>query len=170
MNKTLRNIITTICILLIVWFIGYFLLGDFISLEFANYSISSLFPKILTFAAAVSVYVLFLLMIKRDKGWSFMNIMKFVFGIIVGLIPLCAFEYYSLTNCADWKVEKTDKKVLFQSVTSASETIKLIEYNCPDNNMKSLKVRRIMTASPLFILNSPIDTLKISDKEWKKIK
>ena len=169
MNKTLRNIILIICTIFILWFIGYFLVGDFINLEFANHQFSHLFPKILTFLAAVSIYVLFLLSIKKENGWSFLNIMKFVLGIIIGLLPLCAFEYYNLSNCADWKLEKQDKKVLYQSKSSTSETIKLVEIICEKNKSKSLQVKRIMQITPLFITSSSIDTTKISTNSWKKL-
>ncbi len=169
MNKTLRYIITTICIIFILWFLGYFLIGDFISLEFANNQVSIVFPKVLTFLAGVSIYVLFLLTIKKENGWSFLNIMKFILGIIIGLIPLCAFEYYSLSKCSDWKLEKKVKKTLYQSKSSASETIKLMEFHCPENNSKTVKVKRVMEITPLFITTSEIDTAKISDKVWKKL-
>ncbi|MEG0187450.1 hypothetical protein [Algoriella sp.] len=169
MNKTLRYIITTSCIIFILWFIGYFLIGDFISLEFSNYEVSQLFPKILTFLAAVSIYVLFLLSIKKNEGWSFSNVMKFVLGIIVGLIPLFTFEYYSMNDCADWKIEKINKKTLYQSKSSTSETIKLVEIICEENKSKSLQVKRIMQITPLFITSSSIDTTKISTNSWKKL-
>lgn len=169
MNKTLRYIILTSCIIFILWFIGYFLIGDFISLEFSNYQVSKIFPKVLTFLAAVSIYVLFLLSIKKNEGWSFSNIMKFVLGIIIGLIPLFTFEYYSINDCADWKIDKTTKKVLFQSKTSASETIKLIEINCPESKSKTLKVKRVVAITPLFNTSSTIDTAKISTNSWKKL-
>ena len=169
MNKTLRNIILIICTIFILWFIGYFLVSDFINLEFANHQFSHLFPKILTFLAAVSIYVLFLLSIKKGNGWSFLNIMKFVLGIIIGLLPLCAFEYYNLSNCADWKLEKQDKKVLYQSKSSTSETIKLVEITCPEKNTKTVQVKRVMEITPLFITTSPIDTIKVSEKVWKKL-
>ena len=169
MNKTLRNIILIICTIFILWFIGYFLIGDFISLEFSNYEVSQLFPKILTFLAAVSIYVLFLLSIKKNEGWSFSNVMKVVLGIIVGLIPLFTFEYYSMNDCTDWKIEKINKKTLYQSKSSTSETIKLVEIICEENKSKSLQVKRIMQITPLFITSSSIDTTKISTNSWKKL-
>ncbi|GEM52193.1 hypothetical protein HX001_12185 [Empedobacter brevis] len=169
MNKTLRNIILIICTIFIIWFIGYFLIGDFISLEFANQQFSKLFPKILTFVAAVSIYIIFLVSIKKKEGWSFMNIMKFVFGIIIGLIPLLTFEYFSIGSCTDWKIDKKIKKTLYQSNSSNAETIVLLETYCPESNLKTTQVKRVVKITPLFITTSDIDISKISDKSWKKL-
>lgn len=169
MNKRLRNITIIISIVFIVWFLLYFLIGNFINLEFSNSDFSKIFPKILTFLASVSVYVLFLISIEKGKGWSFFNVMKFVLGIVVAFIPLVTFEYFSIDNCATWKVSKHDKKTIYQSVSSASETIRLIEIDCPAANRKTLKVNRVMQVTPMFRTVSEIDTLKISDKNWKKL-
>ncbi|WP_413532703.1 hypothetical protein [Empedobacter brevis] len=169
MNKTLRNIILIICTIFIIWFIGYFTIGDFIKLEFVNNHFSKLFPKILTFAAAVSIYTLFLLSIKKQHGWSFMNVMKFIFGIIIGLLPLLTFEYCSIGSCTSWKVDKTIKKTLYVSNSSDSEKIVLIETFCPESNLKTTQVKRIMEITPLFITTSEIDLNKISTKSWKKL-
>lgn len=169
MNKRFLNITIVISIIFIVWFLLYFLIGNFISLEFSNSNFSSLFPKILTFIASVSVYILFLVSIKKENGWSFFNVMKFVLGIVVAFIPLLVFEYFSIDSCASWKVNKSDKKIIYQSVSSASETIRLIEVDCPTANRKTLEVKRVMKITPLFITSSEIDTLKISDKNWKKL-
>jgi hypothetical protein len=169
MNKTLRNIILIICTIFIIWFIGYFLIGDFISLEFANHDFAKLFPKLLTFAAAVSIYVLFLLSIKKKNGWSFMNVMKFIFGIIFGFLPLLTFEYYSIGSCTNWKIDKKIQKTLYKSNSSDSEKIVLIETFCPESNLKTTQVKRIVEITPLFITTSEIDLNKISDKSWKKL-
>lgn len=169
MNKILRNIILIICTIFIIWFIGYFLLGDFISLEFANHDFAKTFPKFLTFIAAVSVYVLFLLSIKKKDGWSFMNIMKFIFGIIFGFLPLLTFEYYSIGSCTNWKIDKTIKETLYKSNTSDSEKIVLFETFCPESNVKTTQVKRIVEITPLFITISDFDISKISDKSWKKL-
>lgn len=90
-------------------------------------------------------------------------------GIVVAFIPLLVFEYFSIDSCASWKVNKSDKKIIYQSVSSTKETIRLIEVNCPTANRKTLEVKRVMKITPLFITSSEIDTLKISDKNWKKL-
>jgi len=169
MNNRIRYITIIISILFIAWFLLYFLIGNSISLEFSNTNFSKLFPKILTFLASVSVYVLFLLSIKKSSGWSLFNVMKFVLGIVVALLPLLAFEYFSIDSCPTWKMNKKDKKIIYQSVSSTSETIRLVEIDCPSANKKTLKTKRVMQITPLFITSSEIDTLKISDKNWKKL-
>lgn len=169
MNKTLRNIILIICTIFILWFIGYFLIGDFISLEFANHEFAKLFPKILTFATAVSIYILFLLSIKKKSGWSFMNVMKFILGIIFSLLPLLAFEYYNIGSCTNWKVDKKIKETLYKSNSSDSEKIVLFETFCPESNLRTTQIKRIVEITPLFITTSDFDVSKISDKSWKKL-
>ncbi|WP_313579459.1 hypothetical protein [Chishuiella sp.] len=169
MNKTLRNIILSISIFFILWFIIYFYLGEYIDLEFSNPNFSKTFPKILTFLCAVSIYTLFLISIRRAYGWSFLNILKFIVGILFSLIPIFLFEFFSLSKCANWKIDKSYKKTLYESKISSSESIKLIELECKETNTISRKVERIMQITPLFISTSKIDTLKISDKNWKKL-
>ncbi|WP_313374880.1 hypothetical protein [Chishuiella sp.] len=169
MNKTLRNIILSLAIFFILWFIIYFFLGEYIDLEFADYNYTKAFPKVLTFLCAVSIYTLFLIPIKKSKGWSFLNILLFFVGILFSLIPIFLFQFFSLNKCANWKLDKRDKKTLYQSKMSSSETIKLIEFNCKEANKKNIKVKRVVEITPLFISSSDIDTLKISDKNWKKL-
>lgn len=169
MNKTLRNIILSISVFFILWFIIYFFIGEYIDLEFSNPIFSKTFPKILTFLCAVSIYTLFLISIRRAYGWSFLNILQFFMGILFSLIPIFLFQFFSLNKCANWKVDKIYKKTLYQSKISSSETIKLIEVNCTEARKKSIKVERIVQITPLFISSSKIDTLKISNKNWMKL-
>ncbi len=140
-----------------------------LSLEFTNQQFAHLFPKILTFSAAASIYFLFLLSIKLKDGWSWINITKFCLGLIIGLIPLATFEYYNLSQCSSWKTTTKVKKTLYQSNSSSSEKIKLIEVECPETKSKVLKVKRIVDITPLFHTSSTIDTTKISTNSWKKL-
>lgn len=98
-----------------------------------------------------------------------MNIMKFIFGIIFGFLPLLTFEYYSIGSCTNWKIDKTIKETLYKSNTSDSEKIVLFETFCPESNVKTTQVKRIVEITPLFITTSDFDISKISDKSWKKL-
>lgn len=170
MNRSLRLTLKTTFILIIVWFISYFVFGEHISLEFSDYRFAQIFPKILTFATGASIYFLFLLTIKKADGWNLKNILKFVFGIIIGFIPFLLFKYYSsVGNCQNWEVSKKVKTTLYQSVSSSSETIKLIETYCLEMDSRDEKTYRIMAITPFLNTISPIDTTKINDKQWKKV-
>ncbi|MBS7333125.1 MAG: hypothetical protein KIG88_05980 [Weeksellaceae bacterium] len=171
MNRSLRLTLKTTFILIIVWFISYFVFGEHVSLEFSDYNFALIFPKILTFATGASIYFLFLLSIKKADGWNIKNILKFVFGIIIGIIPFFLFKYYSsVGNCQNWEVTKKVKSTLYESVSSSSETIKLIETYCLEMDLREEKTYRVMAITPIFNTISPIDTLKINDTNWKKIK
>jgi hypothetical protein len=170
MNKYLLTFLKTIFYLTICWFVGYFIFGENISVEFSDYSFTLLFPKILTFATGASIYFLFLLNIKKSEGFKTLNIIKFSLGIILGVLPFFLFKYYaSVDNCQNWEVNKKVKSTLFISTTS-NESIKLIEVYCPELNTTELKTYRIMQISPFFNTVYPVDTLKIKRDYWKKVK
>lgn len=171
MNTSLRFILKTTFTLIIVWFISYFVFGEYISLEFADYTFAQQFPKILTFATGASIYFLFMLSIKKSDGWNAFNIIKFVLGIVLGFIPFFLFKYYSsVANCQSWEVFKKEKAILYESVSSSSEKIKLIETFCPEMDSRVEKTYRVMSITPLFNTISEIDTTKIKDNNWKEIK
>lgn len=171
MNTSIRLILKTTFILIIVWFISYFVFGEYISLEFADYKFAQQFPKILTFATGASIYFLFLLAIKKSEGWSIMNILKFIFGLIIGIIPFFLFKYYSsVENCQSWEVSRKEKAILYESVSSTSEKIKLIETFCPEMDSRVEKTYRVMSITPLFNTISEVDTAKLKDSSWKKFK
>lgn len=171
MNRSLRLTLKTTFILIIVWFISYFVFGEYISLEFSDYSFAQIFPKILTFATGASIYFLFLLSIKKSDGWNLKNILKVVFGILIGIIPFLLFKYYSsVGNCQNWEINKKVKSTLYQSVSSSSETVKSIETYCLEMDLREEKTYRVMAITPFFNTISPIDTLKINETNWKKVK
>ena len=171
MNRNLLLTLKTIFTIIILWFIGYFVFGENISLEFANYNFAQLFPKILTFAAGASIYFLFLLNIKKEDGWRYPNILKAVAGILFGFVPFILFKYYSsVGNCQNWEVFKQEKNVLFESVSSESEKIKSIQIYCPEMDQTTEKTYRVMAITPLFNTISEVDTVKIKRSNWKKIK
>lgn len=171
MNKNLQLTFKTIFTIIILWFIGYFVFGENISLEFADYNFAQLFPKILTFAAGASIYFLFLLNIKKEDGWGIPNILKGIAGVIFGFVPFILFKYYSsVGNCQNWEVFKQEKNVLFESVSSQSETIKTIQIYCPEMNQTTEKTYRVMAITPIFNTISEVDTVKIKRNHWKKIK
>lgn len=171
MNIPLKLILKTAFILIIIWFISYFVFGEYISLEFADYQFAQIFPKILTFSAGASIYFLFMLAIKKSEGWRWLNILKFILGILIGILPFFLFKYYSsVANCQSWEVYKKEKAVLYESVTSSSEKIKLIETFCPEMDLRQEKTYRVMSITPLFNTISEIDTATIKNQNWKKIR
>ncbi len=170
MNKYLLTFLKTIFYLIIGWFLGYFIFGENISVEFSDYQFAQLFPKILTFATGVSIYFLFLLSIKKSDLFSTSNILKFIFGVILGLLPFLLFKYYSsVDNCQNWEVDKRVKSTLYLSTTS-NESIKLIETYCPEMKQTEVKTYRVLQISPIFNTIYPVDTTKIKRDYWKKMK
>lgn len=171
MNRKLITALKTLLYLILVWFIIYFVFGEQISLEFSDYQFAKIFPKILTFAAGASIYLLILLSIKKSKGWSIVNILKFIAGIIFAFIPFLLFKYYSsVANCQDWEITKKNVKTLFVSTSSNSEKIKTIETYCQEMDELETKNYRVMEITPIFNIVSEIDTAKINQKDWKKFK
>lgn len=169
MNSYLSTFLKTIFYIIIVWFLGYFIFGENITVEFSDYQFAQLFPKILTFATGASIYFLFLLSIKISNGFSILNVTKFILGIILGLFPFFLLKYYSaVDNCQNWEVSKKVKTTLYYSTYSSNESIKLIETYCPDLKLKEEKTYRIMQISPFFNTIYPIDTVKIRRDNWKK--
>lgn len=170
MNHYLLTTLKTVFYLIIVWFIGYFVFGENVSIEFSNYQFAKFFPKVLTFAAGASIYFLFLISIKPSDKFSLSNILKFTFGIIIAIIPFLLFKYYSsVGNCQNWEVSKKIVKTHFISTSSASETIKSVETYCLEMDKKDIKTYRIVSFTPIFNTITPIDTTKINSKNWKKV-
>lgn len=170
MNKTLLISLRILFWIIIIWFIGYFVFGEYIAIEFSDYTFAQHFPKYLTFAAGASIYFLFLLSIRLKDKWNWKNILKFLAGIGIGFMPFVLFKYYSsVGNCQNWEVIKTNKKTLFQSITSESETIQLIEIECPEMEIKEEKIYRVMHLTPVFNVKSEIDTTKLKFNHWKNI-
>lgn len=171
MNRKLITTLKTILYLILIWFIIYFVFGEQISLEFSDYHFAQIFPKILTFSAGASIYLLILLTIKKSKGWSFINILKFFAGIMFAIIPFILFKYYSsVANCQEWEITKKNVKTLFVSTSSNSEKIKTIETYCQEMDKLDVKNYRVMEITPFFNVVSEIDTAKINKKDWKKFK
>ena len=75
----------------------------------------------------------------------------------------------NIGSCTNWKIDKKIQKTLYKSNSSDSEKIVLIETFCPESNLKTTQVKRIVEITPLFITTSEIDLNKISDKSWKKL-
>lgn len=170
MNKTLRITLRIIFWLIILWFIGYFVFGEFIALEFSDYKFAQYFPNYLTFATGVSIYFLFLLSIQLKDKFNWKNCLKFLAGIVIGFIPFVLFKYYSsVGNCQNWEISKEIKKTVYQSITSDSEKIQLIETYCPELNTKEVKAYRVMSITPVFNTKSEIDTTKLKFNHWKNI-
>lgn len=171
MNQKLKITLKTILYLILVWFIIYFVFGEQISLEFADYQFAHIFPKILTFAAGASIYLLILLTIKKSKGWSIVNILKFIAGIIFAFVPFLLFKYYSsVANCQDWEITKKNIATLYVSTTSNSEKIKSVETYCQEMDQLEVKSYRVAELTPLFNVVWEIDTANISPEKWKKLK
>ncbi|MGB7498746.1 MAG: hypothetical protein WA897_02515, partial [Moheibacter sp.] len=63
-------VLRILCGLFLIWYVLYFLFGDRLALRFSNREFASVFTQILVFAAAVSVYGLFILYIRSNqKKW-----------------------------------------------------------------------------------------------------
>ena len=170
MNKSILITLQTIFTIIIMWFIGYFVFGENISIEFANYEFAKQFPKILTFCTGASIYFLFMLSIKKADKWNYKNVIKFVLGIGCAIVPFILFKYYtSIGNCQNWEVSRRVVKTLYQSKSSTSETVKAIETICPEMESKKVDTYRVMALTPLFNTISPIDTTKIRENNWKKL-
>lgn len=170
MNPTLRLCLKFIFYTIILWFLAYFLLGNYISLEFSNYQFALLFPKILTFATAVSIYGLLVLTIRSESGWSFGNIMKFMSGVILAFIPFVIFEYLSLDRCNFWETTKTYKGTLYHSKNSSAEKIVIIESVCKGSENVIRETKHTVGITPIFNTSSPIDTSKIKLSNWNEFK
>ena len=170
MNSILKNILKTILTLNLIWFIGYFVFGEHISLEFSNYEFAKLFPKLITFTAGASIYLLVLLTIKKENGFSIKNILKFIVGILLAFAPFILFKYYSsVANCQDWEVRKKNVSTLFISKTSTKESIKTIDIYCQELNKLETKNFKVTELTSLFNIVTEIDTAKLEKKDWKKI-
>jgi len=169
MNSNLLITLKTIFYIIIIWFIGYFVFGENISIEFSDYYFAQRFPNILTFAAGTSIYFLFLLSIKKADGFNLNNILKFAFGIIIGILPFFLLKYYSsVDNCQNWEIQKKIIKTHYISTSSSNESIKSIETYCYEMNKKEVKTYRVMKLTPLFNTITPIDTAKINNRNWRK--
>ncbi len=170
MNRTFLLCLKFIFYTIILWFIVYFLAGDYISLEFANYKFALVFPRILTFATAASIYCLIVLKIKSEDGWNFSNIMKFIFGILLAFIPFIIFEYLSLARCNFWETTKTYKGTLYHSKNSDAEKIIVVESVCKNTQTVRRETKRVVSLTPLFNTVSSIDTATIKSGNWNEFK
>ena len=167
MNKVFLvffNIIRLFCALIIIWFVAYFLFGERFSITFTHRGLAEYLPQILTFGAAVSVYLLFILSIKSSrKKWQ--NILLFFSGLILSAIPLFAYHAYFQYQCDFWNREIKSSKIIYVNSLNKSETVKAIQSQCK-NELKTDTVYAKEFPKFYFEIQHPVKIEQSDSAKW----
>lgn len=172
MNKFYRfakRFLQVLSIAIIVWFCAYFLYGDQISLTFTDRKFASYFPQILVFLTAASIYGLFILGIKSKRNqWG--NLLLFVGGLILALLPFIAYHGYFQYQCGFWNEELKKGKVLYSSEVSINEKIQIIHTNCKGKSEIKTDTVHIKKITPYFELINEVKLYPSEKSNWEKVK
>ena len=164
--RILIHILKFFCLVFIAWFAVYFLLGDRFSIYFTDRVFASWFPQILVFLAAASLYGIFILEIKSSrKRWE--NILLFIGGFLIALIPFLAYHGYFQYQCNFWNQEIKNEKALYINKLNKTESVKIIKSVCKvdESEMKSDTVFS-KKLTPYFELNDEVKIQKAEKSDW----
>lgn len=167
--RFLKKFLLFLSMAIIVWFCVYFLYGDRISLTFTDRTFASYFPQILVFLTAASIYGLFVLSLKSNRNkWG--NLLLFLVGIVLALIPFIAFHGYFQYQCGFWNEEISKGKVLYQSEINSNEKIQILESNCSLNSTQKTDTVHIKQITPYFELINDVKMYPSEKSNWKVVK
>lgn len=172
MNKFYRftkRFLQVLSIAIIVWFSVYFLYGDQISLTFTDRKFASYFPQILVFLTAASIYGLFILSIKsKRKQWG--NLLLFVGGLVLALIPFIAYHGYFQYQCGFWNEELNKGNVIYSSEVNSNEKIQILESHCKNKTESKIDTVHIQKVTPYFELINDVKLYPSEKSNWLREK
>ncbi|MGB6093188.1 MAG: hypothetical protein WBF83_05445 [Moheibacter sp.] len=158
-------VLRILCGLFLIWYVLYFLFGDRLALRFSNREFASVFTQILVFAAAVSVYGLFILYIRSNqKKW--INILLFVGGLIVGCIPLLLYHGYLQYRCGFWNMEQISEKMIFDHLQNPDETVQIIHSKCKTGDLESVDTLYIKKTGTFLDWTANVNFEKSEKGDW----
>lgn len=168
-QKNLKKITFSLCFVFIAWFLLYFLIGKTFPYEFANQNFKLLFPKIIVFLAAVSIYTLLLMQIDLAKKWEFSNVLKFVGGIILGFVPFILYGFFSIQSCPFWLQSHENSKTLFRSKLNQNEKIIVQKTHCTDIHSSYKDTIQTTTYFNFIRTSHSVKPSEMNQKYWQKI-
>lgn len=152
--------------MIILWFITYFVLGDKVALTFTNKSWAEIFPQILVFAAAVSIYALFILAIKtKRKKW--VNFLLFFGGMFVAIVPFLAYHGYYQYQCGIWNQEIVTSRNLLINHNDHSETVKIVRTKCEFEEEIKVDTLYSKKTTDFFELQHKVELIENKGSSWK---
>lgn len=165
MKKTstiLQRILTLVFVLLIVWYIAYFFWGEQTSVYFTDRVFASYFPHILVFSTAVSIYGLFVLLIRSQrKKW--MNFLFFFLGLMFSSLPLLAYHGYFQYQDGFWNQKIENSKTLYINKLKNDESVKEFQFRNEINQEIKWDTVFSKAFTPYFELNQQVE-IKVSEK------
>lgn len=164
-NKNLQRFIQFICLLIIVWFLVYFFAGDYSAFYFTDRTFASYFPSILSFTASAAIYGLFVSWIQaKRKKWK--NVLLFVFGLLIGSLPLLAYHGYFQYQCGFWNQEILAVKQTYLNKVDASESVKDFKTQCKINRETQVETLFVKQFTPYFEFRNPVDVSTLNSTFW----
>lgn len=155
------------CLLIIVWFLIYFLAGDYSAFYFTDRTFAAYFPSILSFAASTAIYGLFISSIQsKRKKWK--NILLFVSGLLIGSLPLLAYHAYFQYQCGFWNEEVLEVKQTYSNKVDATESVKSFKTQCKINQESKQEVLFVKQFTPYFEFRNPVDVSALNPTFWVK--
>lgn len=159
----MQKILVGLCIGIIAWFFVYFLRGEEFSLTFTDRVFASHFPQILVFATGVSIYLLFILLIKSKYKW-WKNLLILVLGFLFATMPFLLYHGYFQYQCGIWNRKIQKSANLYRNQSIPSEKIKIIESICKEHVQTDTIHSNQIT--PYFELINPIKIRKSEKTNW----
>lgn len=154
--------------IIIAWFFVYFLRGEELSLTFTDRVFASYFPQILVFATGVSIYLLFIFLVKSKFQW-WKKLLILVIGFLFATIPFLLYHgYFQYQKCKFWNSETKTKKELYFNKLNQSETIKVQEKTCDDKVLNdTVYSKKVLN---YFELIHPVKIEKSEKSDWGLVK
>ncbi len=161
----LFNTLKFLCVGFIVWFGVYFFFLERFSIDFTDRVFASWFPQILVFLTAASVYLLFVLSIKSSqKKW--VNILLFLGGFILAMLPFLAYHGYFQYQCGIWNQEIRNEKTLYVNSLNKFESVKVIRSKCEFDNEEKMDTIVSKPFTQFFEFNNPVKIKKSEKASW----
>jgi len=158
-------ILRFLCGLFLIWYALYFLFGDSVALRFSKREFAAVFTQILVFAAAVSVYGLFILFIRSTQKKR-INILLFIGGLIGGCLPLLLYHGYLQYSCGFWNMEQISEKTIFENTQNPDESVQLIRSKCKTGDLETVDTLYIKKTGTLLDWTADVNFEKSERGEW----
>lgn len=150
---------------ILLWFVLYFMIGEKTALYFTSRTFAAIFPQILVFAAAVSIYVLFILaMDHQRKKW--VNLSLFFIGLVLAILPFFLYHGYFQYRCGFWNEEIQSSKTLLVNQNNPSQTVQIIQSQCENTLEEKIDTVYTQTFTPFFQLRQNASIRSVENSNW----
>lgn len=134
---------------------------------FSDRKFAAIFPEILVFSTAVSIYGLFVLSIKnKRKKW--VNFLLFFGGLLFASLPFLAFHGYYQYQCSNWNSEIVSSENILYNNYDTEETVRVIKSKCKFED--EIKTDTIFVKNYLmfFEMHRRVNIIEVEKSNWSE--